>query len=237
MKTLGIDLSSMPPGTAACLINWEKGRAVAGPATLGCDDRQLDALIKEADVIGIDAPLGWPVPFVAAVADWTSSKWSEEIRDGLSLRETDRHVRQRSGVRPLSVSSDRIALPAMRAMALLKRHGVTDRSGDGRFFEVYPAGSLAMWQLTRKESYKQKTAESRTACGDILRSLRSKLPWLEVPDSYADNTDALDSLIASLTARSAAQGLTHRPEAGAQTDLARREGWIHLPTALPSCLE
>ena len=68
----------------------------------------------------------------------------------------------------------------------------------------------------------------------ILRSLRRKLPWLEAPDSYADNTDALDSLIASLTARAAAQGFTHRPGAGAQADLARHEGWIHLPTSFPS---
>jgi predicted nuclease with RNAse H fold len=234
VKTLGIDLSSMPPGTAVCLITWEKGRAVAGPATLGCDDRQLDALIEEADVIGVDAPLGWPAPFVAAVGEWTLSEWNEEIRDRFSLRETDRHVRQQSGVRPLSVSSDRIALPAMRAMALLKRHGVTDRSGAGRFFEVYPAGSLAMWQLTPKESYKKNTEESSAARRDILRALRRQLPWLEVPDSYADDADGLDSLLAALTARAAAQGLTHRPEAGTKADLARIEGWIHLPSGWPT---
>lgn len=137
-------------------------------------------------------------------------------------------------MRPLSVSSDRIALPAMRAMALLKRHGVTDRSGDGRFFEVYPAESLAMWQLTPKESYKKNTPESHAARRDSLRALRRQLPWLEVPDSYADDADGLDSLIASLTARAAAQGLTQRPEAGTQADLARREGWIHLPTLFPA---
>jgi predicted nuclease with RNAse H fold len=234
MKTLGIDLSSMPPGTAACLITWEKGRAVAGPAKLGCDDGQLDALIKEADVIGIDAPLGWPAPFVAAVGEWTLTEWNEVIRDGLSLRETDRQVRRQSCVRPLSVSADRIALPAMRAMALLKRHGVIDRSGDGRFFEVYPAGSLAIWKLTPKESYKKNTVESRAARRDILRALRRQLPWLEVPDSYADDADGLDSLIASLTTRTAAQGLTQRPESGTQANLARQEGWIHLPSGWPT---
>ncbi len=119
-------------------------------------------------------------------------------------------------------------------MALLKRHGVTDRSGDGRFFEVYPAGSLVMWQLTPKESYKKNTDESRAARRDILRALRHRLPWLEVSDSYADDADGLDSLVAALTARAAAQGLTHRPEAGTQADLARQEGWIHLPTSFPA---
>ena len=119
-----------------------------------------DHSTPQADIVGIDAPFGWPAPFVAAVGEWTLTEWNEVIRDGLSLRETDRHVRRQSGVRPLSVSADRIALPAMRAMALLKRHGVIDRSGDGRFFEVYPAGSLAIWKLTPKESYKKNTVES-----------------------------------------------------------------------------
>ena len=76
MTTLGIDLSSMPRGTAACAIRWEKQRAVAGPPHLGCDDRRLDALIAAADVVGIDAPLGWPEPFVAAVGAWTATEWT-----------------------------------------------------------------------------------------------------------------------------------------------------------------
>lgn len=89
-------------------------------------------------------------------------------------------------------------------------------------------------RITPKESYKKNTDESRAARRDILRALRRQLPWLEVPDSYADEADGLDSLIASLTARAAAQGLTRRPEAGAQADLTHQEGWIHLPTSLPT---
>jgi hypothetical protein len=60
----------------------------------------------------------------------------------------------------------------------------------------------------------------------ILRSLRRELPWLEMPDSYAENTDALDSLIASQTARAAAQSLTHRPPRPARkpTSLATKGG-------------
>jgi len=57
----------------------------------------------------------------------------------------------------------------MRTFALLFRHGVTNRSGDGKFFEVYPAASLRQWNLTSR-SYKMDTVEhqstrrSSTAC-------------------------------------------------------------------------
>lgn len=231
MTTLGIDLSSMPEGTAACCIEWKSGRAVASSPHMACTDEQLDQLIRHANVIGIDAPFGWPTEFVAAVRQWTSPAWNEEIRDRLRFRETDRWVKDRFKLAPLSVSSDRIALPAMRAMALLQRHGVTDRSGDGRFFEVYPAGSLSQWGL-QSEGYK-KQKEGHRARRDILAALRAKLPWLEVPELTAATADGLDSLIAALTVRCAAQAATFLPEP-AQRELARREGWIHLPTGFPT---
>src|ERR1700730_1724314 len=63
---------------------------------------------------------------------------------------TDRVVHETVGRWPLSVSADRIALPAMRTFALLVRHGVTDRSDDNKFYEVYPAGSLSQWGLTSR---------------------------------------------------------------------------------------
>jgi predicted nuclease with RNAse H fold len=231
MITLGIDLSSMPEGTAACLINWKRNQAVVAPPAVGCTDDKLDALISEADVIGIDAPFGWPEDFVSAVADWTAESWSKEGRNRFQFRTTDRAVRDQVKRWPLSVSTDRIALPAMRAMALLRRHGVTDRSGDGQFFEVYPAGSLFCWNL-RCRGYKRIDAECTGFRREILGELRAKLSWLDVSETYVDSSDTLDALIASLTVRAAAQGLTSKPTTG-QAVLARREGWIHLPKEFP----
>ena len=231
MITLGIDLSSMPAGTAACSITWKAKQATALPPLVGCTDDQLDKLITQANVIGIDAPFGWPDDFVAAVAHWTDTKWSSVNRDQFQFRETDRAVRQRVARWPLSVSTDRIALPAMRAMALLCRHGVTDRSGDGRFFEVYPAGSLFCWGF-RCRGYKRLDEECLGFRKDILNTVRKNLPWLDVPESYSESSDSLDALIASLTARTASQTRTIKPITR-QTRMARREGWIHLPTSLP----
>lgn len=231
MITLGIDMSSMPKGTAACSIIWHENIAEAMPPVCACTDDVLDALISKADVIGIDAPFGWPDDFVAAVANWTAVAWSPVGRDRFQFRETDRQVRKKVGHWPLSVSTDRIALPAMRAMALLHRHGVTDRSGDGRFFEVYPAASLYIWNLCC-QGYKRVDAECFLLRSEILGGLRACFPWLEVSENFADSSDSLDALIASLTARAASQGLTIKPSS-TQAAAAKREGWIHLPSDLP----
>ncbi len=227
MLTLGIDLSSQPKDTAACLIEWhDDGRAVVRDTKSSCDDDTLDALILKADAIGIDAPLGWPDAFVKAVGGWTDTKWDTALRDCLRLRLTDIEVRKNTKLTPLSVSTDRIALPAMRAMALLARHGVADRSGgDGKFFEVYPAGSLKQWGL-KHSGY--KGAENLPARRDLLTSLRKEWPDLRADDSFADSDHALDALVASLSAHEAAVGKSLRPSAD-QLATACREGWIHLP--------
>jgi hypothetical protein len=62
--------------------------------------------------------------------------------------------------------------------------------------------------------------------------LRTAIPWLLAPDDYANDANALDSLVAALTARGAWQGRTMRPGL-AQTAVAQREGWIHIPSGLP----
>lgn len=108
MITLGIDLSSMPEGTAACRIRWMKNRALAEPSVPGCDDKELDRLINTADAVGIDAPFGWPEEFVQAVARWKRTVWSKDDRRRLQFRATDLYVQDQLKIWPLSVSTDRI---------------------------------------------------------------------------------------------------------------------------------
>jgi predicted nuclease with RNAse H fold len=208
-----------------------KNRAVAEAPILRRDDDQLDRLLRKTDVVGIDAPFGWPEEFVKAVAGWKRTVWSKDERKLLQFRATDLYVQERLKIWPLSVSTDRIALPAMRAMALLQRHDVRDKSGGPKFYEVYPAASLKSWELDCR-GYKLIDTSCDRMRRKILRGLRKKLPWLQVEDAYAANSDALDALIASLTARAAAQGLTAKPPRG-QIAAARREGWIHLPKEWP----
>ena len=131
------------------------------------DDPMLDKMIAKSHAVGIDAPFGWPVEFAKAVGAWSFTSWTIPLlRDQLRFRVTDRRVHETVGFWPLSVSTDRIALPAMRTSALLVRHGVTDGSGDKRFYEVYPAGSLSQW--TRPITNKREKA-SWAACARRCR--------------------------------------------------------------------
>ena len=229
--TLGIDMSSQPKGTAACAVTWEADRAAAATPCLGCNDGMLSAMIAKSHAVGIDAPFGWPAEFAVAVGAWSFTSWTPQLRKQLCFRVTDRFVHKELGRWPLSVSSDRIALPAMRTFALLVRYGVTDRSGDKNFYEVYPVASLTRWGLTSK-GYKKNTPDHKQARERILSGLRQTMPWLVVPDACATTGDGLDALIASLTTRAATQGRTLRPTPE-QAPYARCEGWIHLPTELP----
>jgi predicted nuclease with RNAse H fold len=235
MITIGIDMSSQPTNTAACVIEWNESNIHVHAPALRCDDGKLDDLIKEHGfqaVVGIDAPFGWPAPFVEAVANWSFDKWDPKICKVLRFRETDRVVNEITKINPLSVSTDLISLPAMRTMALLHRHSDTGRSD---FYEVYPAASLKCWSIPSAGYKKDKDGKkSRDVRDEMIKTLLSQLPLIGSPSMYAETDHAPDALIASLTARAAAKGLTEKSN-GYQVDLAKSEGWIHLP--FPDCLD
>ena len=232
MRTLGIDLASDPKKTGVCIVRWGAGLAVVETLSVGADDDQLLELHARSDATGIDSPFGWPSPFEELVREegrWRRDTWSTEKRDSLRFRLTDFRVRELTGRWPLSVSSDLIAVAAMRCVGLLERMGVRDRSGDGRVFETYPAAGLHAWGLPAVGYKGQKGRELRAA---IWTELRQRMPWLDVTTEQSDlivaKDDALDALVAALIARAAKIGLTIRP-AEDERSTAVTEGWIHVP--------
>jgi predicted nuclease with RNAse H fold len=224
--TLGVDLASAAEKTAMASIIWADGRARLVNLQLGVDDETL--LATPADVIGIDAPFGWPLAFQAVLNDLKPvPAWTTEWRDRLRFRETDRVVRALCGRWPLSVSTDLIGVPALRCHGLLSRWGVTDRSGDGRLFEVYPAGALQRWGLP-SSGYKKKDTDRRDA---LIAALSARAPWLDwgpFKPLAVQSHDALDAVIAALNTRAAGLGLTVRPDPAVQA-AARIEGWLAVP--------
>lgn len=64
MVTLGVDLASRPEKTSTCLIAWDSTSAHVQSLSKGATDEDLLELFKHPDKIGIDAPFGWPRPFV-----------------------------------------------------------------------------------------------------------------------------------------------------------------------------
>lgn len=250
MRTLGIDLASQAPKTAACAIDWRDGRGTVAILRVGLDDDQLLAMARESKVVGIDAPFGWPTSFVAMMARHHSPShptalaippWFPELRDSLRFRRTDYVVRESLGRWPLSVSSDLIAIVAMRCAGLLDRLEVRDRGGAGpvsrdhplphQVVEVYPAVALSAWGLAHRR-YKGSDATSRAVLGGLVKSVRDLCPNLSLSRESADLCSASDhafaALVGALVARAAFLGLT-TPPPEADATIARDEGWIAIP--------
>lgn len=239
MRTVGVDLAAEPLRTAVAVLRWEAGGATLDDLVLGADDDALADRIEAADKSGIDAPFGWPLAFVdfvaahrdghvVAPADVAGKEW----RRRLAFRHTDVATRELTGRWPLSVSADLIAHPAMRCAGLLARLAGAgldvSRDGTGAVVEVYPAASLRHWALPHR-GYKGGPNAARL--GEVVDALGAAAPWLVLGKHEAlcrHSDDALDAVVAALSARAAALGAVTVPP----PDLAatvRREGWIAVP--------
>jgi hypothetical protein len=246
VRTLGIDLSAQPKKTAACSIAWGDTVEVE-ELVVGCDDDALLDRMGDAAWIGIDAPFGWPVEFVETVGAWAAGQaWPTSFTtQQLSFRETDRAVLATR--RPLSVSTDRIGICAMRCArvltALAERRGTAaiDRTGADQVVEVYPGAALPVWSGEAADlrldpgGYKGTKPEQAAKREELVEALERGASWLRLEPAHRalclKNDDALDAVLCALIARAAQRGLTVPPEGELQSARAPVEGWIHLPRA------
>ncbi|TCL84724.1 MULTISPECIES: DUF429 domain-containing protein [unclassified Rathayibacter] len=238
MLTIGVDLAAEPVRTAVAALEWGGGRAVVRSLVLGASDDDVVAASREATTIGIDCAFGWPLEFAAFVSAHTRREVSPRTLAGrdwrrrLAYRETDRAAREVTGRWPLSVSTDRLGMTAMRCAELLDAFAETgedvDRSGGGRLVEAYPAAALRLWGV---DTTGYKTRPEAVALA--VEALRRAAPWLVLPADaaalMARSDDAFDAVIAALNARAHALGRTV-PVPDALREAAQAEGWIALPT-------
>ena len=68
VKVLGIDLAAQPERTGVVVLEIVAGRPSLQPVHGRASDDALVELAQAVDVVGVDAPLGWPLDFVAAVS-------------------------------------------------------------------------------------------------------------------------------------------------------------------------
>lgn len=269
--TFGIDLASRPANTAVCVIAWNEGNAeVRALARSTWNGTALhDKLLSTASrglwgldgdggwgaaggpvKVAIDAPFGWPEPFTEALAAHRRmAPWPEAIdnsRERFERRETDRFVHTRAKKLPLSVSTDRIAYPAMRCATILSDlschvdAAYLTRDGRGLVAEVYPDAALRLWLpeawvLAREDSYKGSSPSARTRrmrlTSALLECLGERFSISEAQRELCEaSDDCLDALICALMARAVYKEETLVPESREQQRLAEVEGWIHLPT-------
>lgn len=237
MLIAGVDLAAEPKGTALAVIDWSGGLAELVELKLGVED---DAIVRVAGLVeklGIDCALGWPVDFVEFLNQTNHAPGADapftgdlDLRRKLAYRETDRHIRAVTGRWPLSVSTDRLGMTAIRCAGVLSQitsAGIAvDRSGGGRIVEIYPGASLRIWGFDTS-GYRASTA-SRTG---LLAEIKRQAPWLNLGPHEAlmiQSCDAFDAVIAALAALSAHLGYYQAPDS-AQANRAKVEGWIALP--------
>ena len=238
MLIAGLDLAAEPKGTALAVLDWSQNRVNLLNLAVGLDDQIVVEAAPNFDKVGIDCALGWPVEFSSFLKAYSRANISGQTFDGgidwrrkLAHRETDREVRRITGRWPLSVSTDRLGMTALRCAGLLSKlqsSGVPiDRSGRGLVVEVYPAASMRIWGL-KIDGYRN-SVETREA---LVGQLRAAAPWLELggfETLMVNSYDAFDSVIAALAAGSAALGQSTAAPSG-KLEQAQIEGWLALPT-------
>jgi len=237
MRTAGIDLSSQDKKTALCVISWVGGLGSVQALQLGVSDLDIIRTVSEVDKAGIDVPLGWPRQFVQALelhgrqGGWPTD-YIHANTEAYRYRRTDLHTWHTiGGAPPLSVSTDRIGITAMRAAALLSRlRPRVALDGSGVVVEVYPAAALRIWGFS---SSRYKTLENAETRGALVGKFLATAGWMRMSREHMalcqDSDDAFDAVVAACVARCAERGLVRSiPEKEVQA--AKREGWIALPS-------
>lgn len=230
--TLGVDLAAHPKGTVYCLIEWGTPHAQMRELRCHVDDARLLAVFGRADKIGIAAPFGWPTAFADTVFAQQQNGWPTGDPATLRYRTTDHSVYARTNRWPESVSLDTRGTRAIRAARLLAENGPIDRSGRGRFVEVYPAAALHIWGF-RSPRYKDQFSAGRRRLL-ARRLVAATHPWLAWPQAAQlaceRSHDALVAVVAALVARAAATGQIE-PIPPEHLTAATQEGWTALPRA------
>lgn len=247
-RFLGVDLAVQAKNTGVVLVELRASRAYATWPDGEASDDALVSLVDASTVVGVDAPLGWPVDFVDSLGrhDRFEGARTWDVAS-LRYRETDRFVHALTNRQPLSVSADLIGGVAMRAAGLQARWAlawgaVQPRDGSGQLIEVYPRAALEAWGLREPgERYKgtgprAQQVHFREAREGILHLLQRQAPWLTLEGDLVERCVAsdhvLDALVSALVAVAATRVRTHGvPHDAALVERARREGWIHVPSA------
>jgi len=239
MLIAGLDLAAQPDGSALAVLEWSPTSAKLVQLQLGVNDQDVLQVAPTLHKLGIDCALGWPVEFVDFVSQYSNSSLEGLSFDGgidwrrrLAHRETDREVRRITGRWPLSVSTDRLGMTALRCAGLLTKlqHSgeQIDRSGAGKVVEIYPAASMRIWGF--EIAGYRTSPEIRQ---QLIDQLASSAPWLSLAEFkplMTASCDAFDAVIAALAAASAALGKSTSPSTE-QLPTAQIEGWVALPAS------
>lgn len=187
--------------------------------------------MREACLLALDAPLGWPAPIGTALRSHGAGQAISVSADQMFRRETDRAIKQKLGKQPLDVGADRIARTAHAAVWFLGEL----RNATGypiplawsaevaapSAIEVYPAATLRAHGL-RSGQYKKAEQEPRRK--EITKGLAARMTLdADLRSKLVSSDHVLDAAICVLAGFDFLDGSCLAPE---DHDLAIKEGWI-----------
>jgi hypothetical protein len=195
----------------------------------------------ERVVVGIDAPLGWPVEFARLVGAHFADCGvyvpgpGGEIENRLAYRLCDRVIYRRCRKKPLSAPFDRLGGNASKAMVGCRLLSASDGA-----VLVPQAGSGG--RVTLCEAYPALWKEGSSRKGSVTRQVLAVLQGDRLPEP---GTDELDAVLCALTAAcydNQTRGLG-RPlpelylpederavsEEPGIAELVAQEGWVYFP--------
>ncbi len=186
---------------------------------------------KNAALIALDAPLGWPLRLSDSLADHKAGLPVAVPANQLFRRQTDRYVHEQIGKTPLEIGADRIARTSHSALSMLdKLRVITGRPislawrpsfASGLYaIEVFPAATLKAHGILIPGYMKRDGRDAR-------RALLNYLAWnMKLPQDTSilkENVDALDAAICILAGTDFLLSEAMEPE---DMKIAKKEGWI-----------
>jgi hypothetical protein len=246
LRIIGIDCATVAQkvGLALCVVGAGRprlDRVLVGESWPAIDE-QLAQWATDPSLLAVDAPLGWPAPMADALHSHRAGAELPHATNTLFRRRTDDVVSEHLGKRPLDVGADRIARTAHTALSFLARLRETVgkpiplawQPGSLKSLaaiEVYPAGTLAARSLPHS-GYKARTSPSSELRQQLVDAVRQQLSVDEDAAKLMAHSDhALDAVLCTLAGLDFLAGDVLQPD---DLDLAKREGWIWVPSRVRS---
>src|SRR6056297_2713153 len=240
LQILGVDAAVDPRNTGYAIATSEAGTwRIDGLSTGSRTTDLAEQITAQLDpdrpiLVAIDAPLGWPSPFAKALEDHTAGEPLPLDPSTGFARQTDRLVREKTGLKPLDVGADRIARTAAAALTLIealrKRTGQPlpllsspEDAETAGLIEVYPAATLKQHGLPHRGYKKPHATLERTAITD---GISGKVNLGPCRQACIDSDHCLDAVLCVMTAIDFLNGDCASPE---NRSVMNREGWIWFP--------
>lgn len=241
LQILGIDAAVDPRNTGYAIAmsdagNWRIDAISTGTRTTDLAD-QITAQLHPGrpTLLAIDAPLGWPRPLSESLARHRPGEPLDANPATAFARQTDRFVREKTGLKALDVGADRIARTAAAALALIERLRATtgqplpllaspESAAAGGLIDVYPAATLKQRGLPFRQ---YKKPEANPLRHQIAEAIEPEIDLGQARKACIDSDHCLDAVLCVLTGIDFLEGRCHIPTG----PYWQQEGWIWFPQA------